>query len=1376
MQQTIKLSIAVLLSALLCSNFLAAARPNIIIVFADDISARELPIYGSNVWSPPQGGNTSDPKYRASTPALDRLATEGCWFKTTWASVVCSPSRAMMMTGRYAHLHKWWGNKSKGRYVDESGRETTWPLYLSSPNQIGHVAQQAGYKTYWAGKTQMAGDLRRFGFEQGCFTPGSLSDTDNPFTDFKLVVDKSSGTKILRNADSNQPVDTYQQHGWYWFPHVRLMNHGEQDFQWWPNTEQAKSQFGVDTYGPDVELDFIFDFMEKKASEKEPFFVYHTSHLGHDAYDWLNPESESKWPGTPVVSWDGHQYTRERTKITGDAGKYNTHGSVTPPGIHHHVNYLDYQVWQYQNKLEELGITDNTVFVFCADNGTSGYGKNSTERQKGTHVPLIVSAPGLARRGEQDALVNMSDFLPTIAELTGAELPLDYEINGESLVPFLFGGKKRHREWLYGYKDDEQIIRGTKVMRDGRGKWWDVDQTPDDLIGFPQINDWKSVSDAHRTERERLLAVLPKFNQKSHGKHAPGSGIENDSSNKTQGTGKQTKSGKGATLPPLKSRAQSWATTFEDNYDSREKVGAQYTTARGHEDSWTVREGVLIGKQTKDDHGAVIRTELKFDDIDIQFDFRFAGGKSFNFVIDDANEKSVHAGHICRASVFPKYLMIGDDKTGAMNLDVRKQRQEKDLSAEGKAALEELLGRTRSSAKANINQKQWYQLRLRIRGDVMKAFLDGELMLELKSPGFAYPTKTKFGFTVNGQSIEFDNLIVRQLVSLKQGEKAERDVEPRTSMGNGQPNILWVLTDDQRVDSIAAFNQMIRGTRDAPLGPVLSPNVDRLAQMGTTFINTFNQNPGCAPSRTLMHTGRYSHRTGVYGFEYYNPTGQPHWRPMFPEILRDRAGYQTMAVGKLGIRAQHFANQKGGTDPPLYETNLGYRKEFSAKGAVDWNKESKWVNGKPGPKNESFHFGSGESLVWPEHSESTPNDRAQIQQKLGLLRHYMPGDTDKQNGSILGGVNPQTGDRTRDGNFTNALLQHLAHAGRRYTDLLDRKQNGPVPDKPLLAYIGFEFPHTPVLPPKHFRDKFRNQKYDIPKLSEEEFASFPPQIKKLYNNSQSDHFSDEEKQQMIADYYAFCAYGDSLVGKAVDGFIEYSNERERPWLVMYVCGDHGWRLNEHGMVSKFSHYDTDLHNPIIVLSSDQKTFPAGKVVDDFTCFVDIAPTLLSAGGIDIQTADYAYLDGRDMAKTAAGSFPPRDYIVAEPTWVIGPRAVIRTKDYKFAMKTRPRSGHTMTAATAGKDFHWASKAELNDIEPTLFHLRSDPQERHNLAFDSRYSDVLNALRKKLQDIVLGDGRVEVAWTKQGGDEVHVSDYALGADDGRISLPMLEPPN
>jgi arylsulfatase A-like enzyme len=745
------LAFACLLMGTATSVF-ASDRPSIVILFADDISARELPLYGSSVWSPPESGDTSDPKFRAQTPSLDRLAQEGCWIKTAWASVVCSPSRAMMMTGRYAHLHKWWGNKSKGTYVDEHGKTVTWPLYESSPTQIGHVAQQAGYKTYWSGKTQMAGDLRRFGFDQGCFTPGNLEDRDNPYTDFKLVDKKVDGEKLLFNADTDTQVDTYKQHGWYWFPHVRLMNHDGKDFQWYPNTPEAEAEFGVTTYGPDVELDFVFDFMEKRAADNEPFFVYHTSHLGHDAFNWLDPDSPSKWPGTPVIHWDGEKYVRTNPKIAGDAGDYDTHGTVTGPGIHNHVNYLDYQVWQYQQKLKNLGIADNTIFIFCSDNGTSGYGKNSTDRQKGVHVPMIISAPGLTKRGEQNVLVNLCDILPTIAELTGIELPSAYEMNGESLVPFLFSDQATHREWLYGYKDKEQIIRGTKVMRDGRGKWWDVSSTPDDLISFPMITDWEKVSAEHRAEREKLDAILPAFSQQKNGRNAPGGGPKAA----VAGNAKVQRPDASA----FGSQKGELAVVFQDDFEGRESLGAGYTTARGMNHAWAIRDGVLIGTQTSDDHGAVMRKAMDFDDLDVEFDFRFSGGTRFNFVIDDKKERSVHSGHICRVSVSPQRISISDDKTGSMNLEVRAQRQAKDLSEAQVKSLEELLQRTQASGPVKLESGQWYKLRVRIKGDIMKASLDGQLVAKLLSPGIDHPTKTQFGMTVNGTTIDFDNLKV----------------------------------------------------------------------------------------------------------------------------------------------------------------------------------------------------------------------------------------------------------------------------------------------------------------------------------------------------------------------------------------------------------------------------------------------------------------------------------------------------------------------------------------------------------------------------------------------------------------------------------------
>lgn len=500
-----------------------ADEPNIILVFADDISAREFPVYGSNVWSDSKGNNSQDPADRAATPVLDKLARDGCWVTQTWAATVCSPSRAMMMTGRYAHRHKWWTNRDLGMSRDEIGRRRTWPLYESSPLLIGHVAQQAGYGTYWSGKTQMKGsDLQRFGFDEGCFTPGEQGAANNPYTDFAIEPIKTyKGPQ--KNLDSGEIIeDSYGQFSWYWQPHVRLMNHPSSlaPLEWWPNTPESQKSFGVNTYGPDVELDFIFEYMDRQHAKQQPFFIYHTTHLGHGAFDWLS--GNSNWPGTPKVTWDGENYARSEPNITGDKGDYDMHDSITKPHIKHHIEYLDYQMWQYLKKLKQMRIDQDTVIIFCADNGTSKYGKHSPDRQKGTHVPLMIYAPRMTKRGRQDILVNLADMLPTIADITGFDLPDDYAVDGVSLWPYLMTDKEDHRDWVFAYRGPMQLIRGRHVMKDGRDKWWDLSQEPADLNSYKEINDWNSSLEIQRDEKSRLEKIMKPFDLHGTEHDAPG--------------------------------------------------------------------------------------------------------------------------------------------------------------------------------------------------------------------------------------------------------------------------------------------------------------------------------------------------------------------------------------------------------------------------------------------------------------------------------------------------------------------------------------------------------------------------------------------------------------------------------------------------------------------------------------------------------------------------------------------------------------------------------------------------------------------------------------------------------------------------------------
>ena len=545
---------AVVLTASLLSTAGVEAKsvdkPNIIVIFADDISAREFPIYNSSKWTDVKNKSTSDTSMRASTPVMNKMAEEGCWIKTTWGATVSSPSRAQMMTGRYAHIHKWWHNGDTGTYLNENGKEESWPLYGSSPLQLGKIAQMGGYATYWAEKTQMPNEHRAdlYGFDEMCVTPGSISNNDLVrYTDFDMIRLGKSYNGMYRVKDSGRELETYHQLSYYWVPGVALVNDPTCEQKnvtvSWPNTAKAQASYGVSTYGPDVAQDHIIDFMNRKNKEGKPFFIYHTTHLGHGAYNFLEPDSSCAYPRTPKVEWDGTKYTRTEPKITGDAGKYEFHNTLSQEGIHNHINYIDYMVWRYMEECKKLGVDKETIFIISADNGTSKYGKGSVERQKGVHIPMIIYAPSLKMKksGEQDVLMNIGDVLPTVAEIVGVEIPSDYDINGKSLIPFLTTKQKEHRDWIYSYRSGLQLVRGKYVMKDGYGDWYDVSVDADDYDSYALIEDWSSVSDAHRAERKKLeRKVLPPFNLYESERNGPG-GTAKPSSKKALSAPKKKK-------------------------------------------------------------------------------------------------------------------------------------------------------------------------------------------------------------------------------------------------------------------------------------------------------------------------------------------------------------------------------------------------------------------------------------------------------------------------------------------------------------------------------------------------------------------------------------------------------------------------------------------------------------------------------------------------------------------------------------------------------------------------------------------------------------------------------------------------------------------
>lgn len=131
------------------------------------------------------------------------------------------------------------------------------------------------------------------------------------------------------------------------------------------------------------------------------------------------------------------------------------HYATKPPGKLHNnvamatmIKATDDGIGRILAKLDDLGLTENTVVIFYSDNGGYGpatdmyplYGYKGTYYEGGIRVPLAVRWPGRIQPGQtSDALVTGVDIYPTLCEIMGAKPPAGQIIDGESLVPVLTG-------------------------------------------------------------------------------------------------------------------------------------------------------------------------------------------------------------------------------------------------------------------------------------------------------------------------------------------------------------------------------------------------------------------------------------------------------------------------------------------------------------------------------------------------------------------------------------------------------------------------------------------------------------------------------------------------------------------------------------------------------------------------------------------------------------------------------------------------------------------------------------------------------------------------------------------------------------------------
>ena len=172
--------------------------------------------------------------------------------------------------------------------------------------------------------------------------------------------------------------------------------------------------------------------------------------------------------------------------------------------------------------------------------------------------------------------------------------------------------------------------------------------------------------------------------------------------------------------------------------------------------------GILkVASATKEaGHAAHIHHDAGFTDGGVIIRFKFPGlnkGEGLQLGFVDREVKDIHAGHLCYAILSQSTVMLIDHKTGAMNLAIRKQREEATANKTKLPPELEALLKTKQAVSSLKADTEWHELTLVTEGDEMRCSLDGKVVARHRSEGFAHPMKRWFSFLV-GSTVWIDDV------------------------------------------------------------------------------------------------------------------------------------------------------------------------------------------------------------------------------------------------------------------------------------------------------------------------------------------------------------------------------------------------------------------------------------------------------------------------------------------------------------------------------------------------------------------------------------------------------------------------------------------
>jgi len=493
-------------------------RPNILLLTTDEQHCRTLGAYGN-------------PEVR--TPHLDQLGEEGVVFDRAYcANPLCSPSRASILTGQYPSRHGCWtvgvnlpsDAWSVADVLARSGYQTAalgkMHLQAAHPNEGNESAE-----TFLRDRNPLDFDTwdgPYYGFQKACLSMGHACNEQNASLHYGKWL-RERGVDIKRYWDDVRP--------------------GVRKEERW---EDTLWDLPVEYHNSVWTGDIALDYLESAAQSDEPFFAWVSFQDPHDPYRVPNPYHDRYRPEDvlPIIRREGEMDDKPPHFQDWYHGRNMDHlcemeGNTRsiPGGCEFYVRARDYpvqrhliwnacvygmvdliddQVGRILDRLETLGLAENTLVIFTSDHGD--YMGNHFFWFKGPYhyedvirIPLMMRWPARMTGDRRcESVVSLVDLAPTLLDAAGVS-PAE-EVEGNSLVGVAAGEEKPARDYaivenrttrngLYLVTVVKDRYKATFYVGEEYGELYDRDDDPDEFV-----NRWDDESCAKiRSELEEVF-------------------------------------------------------------------------------------------------------------------------------------------------------------------------------------------------------------------------------------------------------------------------------------------------------------------------------------------------------------------------------------------------------------------------------------------------------------------------------------------------------------------------------------------------------------------------------------------------------------------------------------------------------------------------------------------------------------------------------------------------------------------------------------------------------------------------------------------------------------------------------------------------------